>query len=1378
MVNEAAEFTQSEFLEVAARYAEEIGRSEDPQDILLRYALDYTEDPKATVSNVVWLLRRQNREYSQEAIEEFLRANAETQAAARAKKIAPASSISAQSAKPAKESKGQPKPSFPPGWSAGRIINYLRSRDQFRELEECRQLLQDVAFLRSVRLVSPQRVSAHLLARLLNITPANLDGIEKGAIPVIPEICDNLIEIFGFHERAAEEFRNRAGMEATARAQSTQLVIPTEAKQTSRGSATAAAPEPEQSLFGSSLFERMRDNLRDLLATDGPVYMGDGVTELWPTQRELLEQCSTFLDTPVGEQIPGLEGEHIKRGQFLEALSATGTGKTDSFARLATIMNKGIRAPVLILTPRQLLNAQTKERFCRLHGIDEKDIMIWDSNQPVRERTRLFQQNPPPTYLIASYQSLFNLITEHQLDFTTAGSRYYRPLVILDEVPEAIGSETGNLIRDTFIDKVLVAGFAAVDAGAAAALFRGQASIYNLDIAEGIERDVLCQKLETGIIDVPLDDDVESAAMLARIRAVSGDQEQDPLDTGMFARNRRVVSAAVDFHLGYHDKNAGYVRHRPTLFFIDGINAAAQGSRIFNERARELGLAARAAYVSSDECLFVDYDEDGNVTRLSKNRNEILRMLDTGEIQAVWNDRLVGIGIDFPNLSVCYHVGHPHSLYRLAQEMGRIARKNDGNKIALAFNVCASGTDSYLYEDVLRGTEVESRQRQERDESSVSRSPSGGIKCEDMPYMLVPNIRVYTSRSDRQENSPVWTPPQQQTHRPGAERPHITESERDAAVAQELSMATERRRVIADAEQQLRERAASAAGENIMQSNTIAEFASLLPAYTGLSMRELDRRIGHSRYIDTLATLKNQGTYSQEIIMPFLRQHYPELAEHFERIASQSISLPVARLMATDNTPEFFRILRNAHPLAAKASFYNAVDTSRYAYHSLTRKNHVPLENTIARFEIYLRQQTGSDELYQHLVSIRDDEIRKRAAVPSDVSIAPDVFLETRSVPEFLTLLRDAHPANLRHGSPGSRMSFFDEVNLSPESYREAALGQYLPTERAIARFRAYLKQVTGSDDAYQHLLRLRNEAKPQNYAIAREARRKAALIEPARDFLDAWDNKTEQIAVDKRSGMLMQKVRQARGMSLRELADFFRSRGIVCDPSKIALWEKGGFPRYDPEAVIEGYVALASEIGQQVEEDRQRVARRAQQVGQELTGEIERRKDWYRRPRGHHGIAELGAAIVMALAPHGGLAYPSQAAPAHVKVRTPPERDISATPPSKLGNMTGTGINKAWKLANGARLTIQTVKLSPGSSGPTPLPSLITYDGDIPEHNLLASGNAAVSGINNTNLPSSSISDVSVHSAFVSSPKPIYDENKCRTILGGHSKPATKRRR
>jgi hypothetical protein len=54
-------------------------------------------------------------------------------------------------------------------------------------------------------------------------------------------------------------------------------------------------------------------------------------------------------------------------------------------------------------------------------------------------------------------------------------------------------------------------------------------------------------------------------------------------------------------------------------------------------------------------------------------------------------------------------------------------------------------------------------------------------------------------------------------------------------------------------------------------------------------------------------------------------------------------------------------------------------------------------------------------------------------------------------------------------------------VGLSQAGYRQAALGDFTPSESAIASFRPYPELVTGSDDAYQHPLRLRNAAaKPQ----------------------------------------------------------------------------------------------------------------------------------------------------------------------------------------------------------------------------------------------------------------------------------------------------------
>jgi superfamily II DNA or RNA helicase/transcriptional regulator with XRE-family HTH domain len=1271
----AAEFIEREFLEVATRNAREIGRSEDPRDILLRYALDYTKAPAETVSWVVWLLRGQNREYPQEVIDNFLRTNAKTHAVSLAKKVAPTRSIpETQSVEPVRESKGQSKSSFPPGWSMGRIINYLRSRDRFRENEGCQELLRDPAFARSVRMVPTQRVSAHLLAGLLNISPAQVADIEKGAIPVSPEICESLIEIFGFHERAAEEFRSRAGTEKVART-------------SGDSTRTTGASEPENTtLFTTPLFAQMRDNLRQLLTTGGPVYMGDGVSELWSTQRELLEQFALFLETPVGGKIPGLEGGHTKRGQFMEALSATGTGKTDSFGRLATAMNKGIRVPVLILTPRQFLNAQTKKRFCRMHSVDEKDILIWDSNQPLRERTRLFQQNPSPTYIIASYQSLFKLINDLQLDFTTPGSKYYRPLVILDEVPEAIGLVTGKLIRETFIDKVLVAAFAAADAGAAAVLFRGQAPLYNLGIVEGIERDVLCKKLETRIIEVPLEDDTESAALLERMRAVHGDEAYNQSDTNMFAENPGVISPAVDFHLTYYHEDAGYVRDLPTVFFIDGINAAKQGARIFNERARELGLSARAAYVSSRGSLFVDHDEDGNVTRMTNNSDEILRMLDAGDVQAVWNDQLVGIGVDLPNLSVCYHVGHTHSLYRLLQEMGRTTRRGDGNKTALAFNVCASGTDPYLYEDVLGSNAVESRQRREREKKGrVSNSRSRGTMPQDpqVSYLPVPNIRIYATRAEWQADSSL----RRGTYQLQLKATRVTKEDifKTTTIAEfvkllsgytglslrQLDITLGRERYLQSLAKGtnkgslsrgvllpfLRQHYSELAehfdhisrisGEDILKTSTVADFVRLLPDHTGLSLRQLDIRLGKEKYLDKLARGENEGSLSREIILPFLRQHYSELVEHFDHISG--VSLPVVRLLKTENSADFLGILCEVHPLPIRGHFYRAVETNTDTYSLWTQGKHIPSESAIAGFRPYLRQQTGSDALYQHLLAIRNEEAETRAAV----SISPDVLMAARDIGEFLTLLLDAHPPKIG----GGRRRFYSSVGMSRSSYSEAALGVSVPAESVIARFQPYLRQITGSDEAYQHLMRLRDE--PVKTKTRRRSNSsdisKGSRVAPAKQFLDAWDINKEQIADDKRAGVLMRKLREANGMSLEELADYFRSRGINCDHSKIVYWEKGdSFPR-DAEAVVEEYTALALALAKQATEGGS-LAGAAEQVRECLTLEAERRKEKRRKNPGPKMGALVAVPVTAAATLLGGGAVPpSQGPPStHVVVQSP----------------------------------------------------------------------------------------------------------------------------
>jgi hypothetical protein len=442
--------------------------------------------------------------------------------------------------------------------------------------------------------------------------------------------------------------------------------------------------------------------------------------------------------------------------------------------------------------------------------------------------------------------------------------------------------------------------------------------------------------------------------------------------------------------------------------------------------------------------------------------------------------------------------------------------------------------------------------------------------------------------------------------------------------------------------------------EDILDTSTIADFVKLLPDYTGLSLRQLDIRLGKEQYLDRLARGENEGSLSREVILPFLRQHYSELVEHFDRISS--VSLPVVRLLKTEDPADFLSILCEVHPLPIRGHFYDVVETNTETYSLWTQGLHTPSESSIAGFRPYLRQQTGSDTLYQHLLAIRNKQVAIRneeAEARAAVSISPDVLMAARDIGEFLTLLLDAHPPRIG----GGRQRFYSGVGMSRTFYSETALGVTVPAENVIASFQPYLRQITGSDEAYQHLMRLRDEA-----VKTRTRRRgnssdisKASGVVPAKQFLDAWDINKEQIADDKRAGVLMRKLREANGMSLKDLVDHFQSRGIKCDHPKIIYWEKGhSFPR-DAEAVVEEYIALALALAKQAAEGGS-LAGLAEQVRECLTTEAERRKEKRRKNPG----STMGALIAVPVAAAatllgGGAVPPSQGPPStHVVVQSP----------------------------------------------------------------------------------------------------------------------------
>jgi superfamily II DNA or RNA helicase len=474
---------------------------------------------------------------------------------------------------------------------------------------------------------------------------------------------------------------------------------------------------------------RLIQNLRGFLAREGD--------KLYDHQREALTRICTFLGQPVGSQIrPDLDSPSPKRGDWLEVVSATGTGKTRIFGSMA----KGFHQPTLILTPRNLLNEQTKREFCEEIGISPDQVGIYDSKQPERQK-QLALQRP---FLISTYQSLPSLM-KRQVVSPDPKHPNYRPVVILDEVHAAQGLATAKLIR-SFLDTCLVAGFTATDAGAGETLFKGQIPVYDLGIVPAIERDILCHGVRTGVLDVRIDEDwVRQFKKTAR-----GDYDDE--DVHRFARNPSVIKGAVEFHLTQEDEQLGRLHRLPTIFFTHGVDAAQAGAEQFNRRAEELGIDARADFISGE---------------MSQNeRNAKLEAFRTGKIQALWNDRVLEMGFDDKDATVCYSLKPTLLSATPTQQMGRVTRRQSAgyrerygqDKVALAINVRAPGMNPFLFGEVIGGRpelyslkHSRSRNKEEERRTPASRVDNVEIHLdyEDMAAVLSQAVRARDSGFDK-----------------------------------------------------------------------------------------------------------------------------------------------------------------------------------------------------------------------------------------------------------------------------------------------------------------------------------------------------------------------------------------------------------------------------------------------------------------------------------------------------------------------------------------------------------------------------------------------------------------------------------------------------
>jgi superfamily II DNA or RNA helicase len=434
--------------------------------------------------------------------------------------------------------------------------------------------------------------------------------------------------------------------------------------------------------------------VKDTIVKNLHQLLSDGDHGLREHQVEALQRVETFLRIPAGNPVPAQELIHdtpengdIKKGHFFEVLSATGTGKTRMFGTMAKAMN----VPTLIVTPRNVLNKQTKKEFCEEIGIPENAVAVYDSKQPAAERKRVVEGNPPPQFVITSYQSLPTLLERHELDITNPADAHYRPLVILDEVHESQGPKTLQTLKK-LKDNVILAGFTATDAGVSESLFDGQKPIFKLPLVEAIDRGFLCHGIKTGTVDVKIDD-----AWVENFLKTPKGADYKREDVEKFARDPSVIEAAIRFHMTHEDEHLGKINRLPTLFYTEGVEAARTGADEFNKKAAEMGINAKAAYVSGDMTV--------------KEYQPILDAFKRGEIQALWNDKLLGMGFDARNATVCYSLKPSRMPHVVEQQLGRVGRKEGDDyfekygqdKVALAINVRGKGMNPLLFGEVMEG---------------------------------------------------------------------------------------------------------------------------------------------------------------------------------------------------------------------------------------------------------------------------------------------------------------------------------------------------------------------------------------------------------------------------------------------------------------------------------------------------------------------------------------------------------------------------------------------------------------------------------------------------------------------------------------------------
>ena len=353
--------------------------------------------------------------------------------------------------------------------------------------------------------------------------------------------------------------------------------------------------------------------------------------------------------------------------------------------------------PVLIVEPTKLLTKQIQDNLIGDMHIDQKDIGVFSGSVSPGVKKRAVDK----PILIVTADSLRTLYESKGLA-ETPGKEGYRPFVIIDETHERVQGPLLSQYVEMLKKHSAVVGLTGTDAGAYRTLYDKQVPVYNLALVDGIETGIptMVNHAKARLVDVRVDDEWYKSWLETHTNNAldkHGNAPKEMLD--FLARNSALISAANRIHFNYEDQHLGPIYKLPTLSYVYRTDAAKAGAQQANKMAKEMGIEDFHAEHISGEMSKKDIDK-------------ILRRFAAGEVNMLWNDRLIGLGYNERSVTVIHDLRNS----TVEQQFGRALRsqgedyevRHGGNKVALgiSYRALTSQGDfvpTYTTVDVLGG---------------------------------------------------------------------------------------------------------------------------------------------------------------------------------------------------------------------------------------------------------------------------------------------------------------------------------------------------------------------------------------------------------------------------------------------------------------------------------------------------------------------------------------------------------------------------------------------------------------------------------------------------------------------------------------------------